>query len=29
VPGKPPKRQSLDDDELQNPTPIDPGGHTA
>jgi hypothetical protein len=29
VPGKPPKPQTLDDDELQNPKPIDSGGHTA
>lgn len=28
-PGKPPKPQALDDDKLQNPTPIDSGGHTA
>jgi hypothetical protein len=29
VPGKPPKAQIIDDDKLQNPTPIDQGGHTA
>ncbi len=29
VPGKSPKPQILDDDELQNPKPIDSGGHTA
>jgi hypothetical protein len=29
VPGKPPKPQVLEDDELQNPKPIDSGGHTA
>ena len=29
VPGKPPKPQTLDDDKLQNPKPIDTGGHTA
>jgi hypothetical protein len=28
-PDKSPKPQTLDDDELQNPKPIDPGGHTA
>jgi hypothetical protein len=29
VPGKPPKPQVLDDDELQNPKPIGSGRHTA
>ena len=29
VPGKAPKPQILDDDKLQNPKPIDQGGHTA
>ena len=29
VPGRPPKPQTIDDDRLQNPTPIDSGGHTA
>lgn len=29
VPGKPPKAQTIDDDKLQNPKPIDQGGHTA
>jgi hypothetical protein len=29
VPGKAPKPQILDDDKLQNPKPIDSGGHTA
>jgi hypothetical protein len=29
VPDKAPKPQILDDDELQNPKAIDPGGHTA
>jgi hypothetical protein len=29
VPNKAPKPQLLDDDELQNPKPIDSGGHTA
>jgi hypothetical protein len=28
IPGKPPKSQVIDDDELQNPTPFEPGGHT-
>ena len=28
-PDKPPKPQTIDDDELQNPKPIDTGGHTA
>jgi hypothetical protein len=28
-PDKPAKPQTLDDDELQNPKPIDSGGHTA
>jgi hypothetical protein len=29
VPGKPPKPQVIDDKKLQNPEPIDSGGHTA
>jgi hypothetical protein len=28
IPGKPPKPQVIDDDELQNPKPLEPG-HTA
>jgi hypothetical protein len=29
LPNKPPKLQTIDDDELQNPKPFDSGGHTA
>jgi hypothetical protein len=29
VPDTPPKKQRIDDDELQNPKPTDSGGHTA
>lgn len=29
VPDKPPKPQCISDDRLQNPKPIDSGGHTA
>jgi hypothetical protein len=29
VPNRPPKPQTIDDDRLQNPKSIEPGGHTA
>ena len=29
IPGKPPKPQVIDKDELQNQNPFEPGGHTA
>jgi hypothetical protein len=29
VPNRPPKPQTIDDDRLQNPKPIESGGHTA
>jgi hypothetical protein len=29
VPNRPPKPQTIDDDRLQNPKPIEPGGHAA